>query len=845
MRTKRLSMCVAAQYNLSLSDTSGEVKSSLDSRDRSQVRQGGVFRRMTDRFRKVPGEADAIFSPTTQVRLEEIGFRDFLPTPDSKSWIELEVDVVGATRVLVVRDLTKGEGDEIPLNHRLEVLRKLIVNERSRLTRLNAINEEIVASAKDYGFKGSMDSVVTTYNAADDAIQLMTDITNKKHISGRHQVVVEVIEAMGLNIDAFTRECNPYAEVMFKSYVGRRHVIPTGPVCRTYHVKKSIKPQWHSQSFVFDVPASAVEEPRGHSVCVRLRNYRSFGYDKVLGTAYVDLRTLRNQEPLVGWFPLAGRAGRIELENHLSHWGRGSVRLRVQWIFSIPALIQYFSLLSQSRLLDLNASLDGLTDQRQDRQSSNDGNVLASDGSASVQIHEVSDPTRKVFPIDSSSPYRSEENWQIESNVVDAESESALYSKLNKSRDLLDSDSSRTSIPLLCQSDRTVFHQCPKVTNLKIRWRELARHVVYRSHDPSGDVVISLLRSYDAAKVIVNDQSLAVTTEGSHIVARYSNREGPGCVHEVDEFCDSVSTAMRLPLNAPHTFREFAEQQASLYLRARKSFESYARRSLASILHRGGWLTIRPIRALNLPDSYSTMFVKLRYGSKILVTGSVDARVSPTWSESTVSSVAMGSPRSSRRVSVKDERNAQKDNDFHVYVTPQRTNAFIRISVHGEKGQQQLQAKTELGIVYLPLGNVIAACIENEPTIGGRAIYEKWFPLISPLEAVPVEGDGGLSTRAPESEKDIVASFEDHYRPCIQLALIWQPDIVSSQTRETGREVPRKIMPTVKSYFISDIARVSAALIDSERAIEILSFNAIDIDVRYWVTVAKTRLAIT
>jgi hypothetical protein len=45
--------------------------------------------------------------------------------------------------------------------------------------------------------------------------------------------------------------------------------------------------------------------------------------------------------------------------------------------------------------------------------------------------------------------------------------------------------------------------------------------------------------------------------------------------------------------------------------------------------------------------------------------------------------------------------------------------------------------------------------------------------------------------------------------------------------------------------FNADIGRVSAALIDSQRAIELLSFSALDIDVRYWVTKAKTRIGVS
>jgi hypothetical protein len=49
----------------------------------------------------------------------------------------------------------------------------------------------------------------------------------------------------------------------------------------------------------------------------------------------------------------------------------------------------------------------------------------------------------------------------------------------------------------------------------------------------------------------------------------------------------------------------------------------------------------------------------------------------------------------------------------------------------------------------------------------------------------------------------------------------------------------------VKTYFNLDLARISASLIDSERAFELLSFNALDLDVRLLVTKAKTRMGLS
>ena len=60
-------------------------------------------------------------------------------------------------------------------------------------------------------------------------------------------------------------------------------------------------------------------------------------------------------------------------------------------------------------------------------------------------------------------------------------------------------------------------------------------------------------------------------------------------------------------------------------------FSKAAQRSLMEIVNQGGWLKVRPITALNLTSNYTKMYVKVRYGSECLITPSVDAKVTPTW----------------------------------------------------------------------------------------------------------------------------------------------------------------------------------------------------------------------
>eukprot|EP00957_Ditylum_brightwellii_P072648 5520384-Ditylum_brightwellii.AAC.1 len=74
-----------------------------------------------------------------------------------------------------------------------------------------------------------------------------------------------------------------------------------------------------------------------------------------------------------------------------------------------------------------------------------------------------------------------------------------------------------------------------------------------------------------------------------------------------------------------------ARFSASELVESRLRFEKAAKLSLKSVLNPGGQLWIRPITALNLPDTYHGMFVKLRYNDEIVITQTVDSKVTPTW----------------------------------------------------------------------------------------------------------------------------------------------------------------------------------------------------------------------
>lgn len=279
-------------------------------------------------------------------------------------------------------------------------------------------------------------------------------------------------------------------------------------------------------------------------------------------------------------------------------------------------------------------------------------------------------------------------------------------------------------------------------------------------------------------------------------------------------------------------------------------------------------MTVRPITALNLPDAFTGMFVKLRYGAEVLVSETVNAKVTPRWGEPVTNDfsrerMSMGSRKSFSHRKHKDESRMFQftENDLHVHVEPQQTSGRIKISVVAER----LNTKTELGVIELPLGEAIAACLDEDESDRGSKrgkenipTYTRWFPLLDPQLVIPVEGDMGLGARPSEKEHVSDSAFQQYFTPCIQLALMWWPDNEGGEADAnddgmnsgtftvpgTAPSLNVSNFPKLQSYCNIDVSRVSAALIDSQHAVELLSLAAMDIDVRYSATKSKTRVGL-
>ena len=1150
MKTKKLTVRVAASSqdafktdcqnssqngslsNLDVLDLNPESDVNASTMDQEKRKARTARLRQSLAYQFVDTEERGGFGPSITVRLEEIGFRNFLPVPSKdgarsqrkmRDHLNCEVDTNGGTRLLVVSDDTGSEDERSMLTRHLQTLRKEISHEQERTSDLHSLRY-LLSKPTDFDDsrarsqsnpddslipERNLDSEVgreERNNAVEaDAKSLMEDYPEETTITCRHQVVIQVLEAVGLHPSDFVGSCNPYCELILKGRSkSRKHFFQKRRNKRkTYYIEKSLEPKWTDQTFLFDVPEEAISVTRGHSIQVQVRNFRHIGQHPILGQAAVHFGSVRDQAELEGWYPLAGRTGRRDVETApSSDWGRGSVKLRVHWVYTIPALLDYFVLISERRLVQLTISRRGMQDQlahaieSDERKRGARGQLVSGRIQKLGKFQKQQQQQQKGLPTNKLIASMENSTRQVVGTLNKGlnSSVSALKDNLKTSRDrylyalyfqtaeskrkrqmqeqeekqglaanndstgLMNLDvlpmiterrsqasglggsiaSSKKSLEAGLTQERSMPHHAPSSPgrNLKVKrtlgdffsqqntvepeaapqttsggkspqgtseppsprglmtrgrrqftsrrrlsldideavteesasdlWDESIRQgqAIYDGlYNQAADINISdmisistdareevnrkrtILRlqsegfvfhesgtffhedhlphhfrrslfassmgdrksgllyrpklavgtsssirhfkSWQSAQALYNDLELDVLRNEKSFIIRLKDKIPKSAEPGADIPASKMIIAEKLtpPEIAPVTTLERAKVQIESVVLSRNQFERACKRTLSSVLNPGGWLTIRPITALNLPDTYTGMHIKLRYGSEVLVSETVDAKVTPRWTPAdfldatgeAAGSPKKGGPRKSTSGPTANGNFKFIENDLHVHVEPQQTSGSIKISVVAER----LNNKSELGVLHIPLGAAIAACFDstaegldaNEYT---PPMYIRWFPLMSPRVAIPAEGDMGLSYRPKESEKLRDNMFQQYFAPCIQLALIWWPDSneksfmneksekgsdVDADDGDESDRVSDRVSATlavrgptgstqttdthgIETYFNADLGRISAALIDSQRAVELLSFSAVDIDVRYSVTKAKTRVGL-
>ena len=190
------------------------------------------------------------------------------------------------------------------------------------------------------------------------------------------------------------------------------------------------------------------------------------------------------------------------------------------------------------------------------------------------------------------------------------------------------------------------------------------------------------------------------------------------------------------------------------------------------------------LESVRVPSSKQSCFSPVpsreSYGNKIFLSETVDSKVVPVWTDDMTPDIterhnSMKKEKSRRKVMIRQRSTVDdgindftdiaemvnptwtwgrpRKNDLCVRVDPFETSKLLRLSIIGER----LQSKVELGVLQIPLGPALECCaqsLEDFEEDRGRLApkglppaYVRWFPLMSPSESVPIEGDMGRSIR--------------------------------------------------------------------------------------------------
>eukprot|EP00804_Cyclotella_cryptica_P020229 CCRYP_010930-RC/>CCRYP_010930-RC protein AED:0.04 eAED:0.04 QI:95/1/1/1/0.91/0.91/24/65/5640 len=891
-------------------------------------------------FHFIKDEEQGFYGVTKTIKLEEIGYVDRLPCPERTNGEQAGhlyclVDAEGTTRVLIISDELKGSQseDQILIQRHIINVRKEIATEERRRKRLDDLGKVLTTistsdvNQQDEPIMSNFDSTeAINLESIESELEDIVDYGEGQYITKRHQVLVQVLEATGLISSDLNGLSNPYVTVSLKQH--RTGGFKKNDSRRTYFVGRTLSPSWSRQIFVFDVPAKAAHDPketRKFSIQCTVKSKEKLNKDKFLGQVKIQLRDLILQQENVGWYPLMGKLGQRDVD--AVDRIRGSIKVRLQYITDYQGLIDYYRLCSDRHIETLTKTKLGMRRQLKvlresakqeeetkeallgvpaltmigrkkrrvssQKQAPDDRFIQPSriiqgmrDGTESrlkksldiaksvvqrrkrvnpkknsfVRIDECSIASQIVEDPHTDSDYSKSDECddldQIASNSDDQkmqEQEGIADAIIDRPADIVNSQGVTSSSRLNDLRDRCWSHRFNPPTMI--------------SAQPPHFLSWNISRAFVRAKASHSTQYLPAP-----LPVRSEKCE--------DHFADIVHI-LKPPPSAPSRVRERETNHLSSLIASRTLFSKKARGSLNCVLNPGGVLTIRPITALNLPDDYTGMFIKLRYGTTIRISETVDSKVAPVWtdedrpipfSEARRNSRMNAHKKTSRRSLLRRKTNSSdlgpsefadiaeivnplarwgrpQKNDLEIEVAPFETSKSLRLSVIGEK----IQSSVELGILDIELGPALECCTQCQEEFeedraspepkGFLPAYIRWFPLTPPSDAIAVEGDMGHSTRPKESEKMKDDMFTEYFTPCIKLALMFKPhsDDIAGGNQHTNQ---RKRSSTHR-YLYAKLHRLSAALIDSNRVNvgELLSFTSRDADLRLSVTKAKTRVS--
>lgn len=176
-------------------------------------------------------------------------------------------------------------------------------------------------------------------------------------ITRRNQILLKVLEAKDLK-PLLMQGRHTYCKVLLKQEdkVLFREF--------TYRCDETTNPAWMDQRLLINIPDSAAaKNHKGFVLMIVVYSASVVGVDRFLGQVEIPLAVLKSEERLKGWFSLRPKASSIKYSTNTLKVS-GSLKLSVQWIYSIEGLLKSLVESTRIRLRALHQLLSIVEDMR-------------------------------------------------------------------------------------------------------------------------------------------------------------------------------------------------------------------------------------------------------------------------------------------------------------------------------------------------------------------------------------------------------------------------------------------------------------------------------------------------
>ena len=308
---------------------------------------------------------------TELLNFDDIGSEEYISVPGVEGKLKAQVFSEGPTKVLKVFPASSTQDEsELSftiafLDNQIAVLEKLAYNIKSSVGLYESSEGQVILrdhmnDAQDEIIKAQLRLLEVGDEWASDERRMVTTCVPFQSLFGpiitrQDQILVEVISTAGTKQTTLGGNNETYCELSLRI---ENATLPKHfrQLRRTYINDECVDPKWDNQVFIFDVPVKPQQSIRGYCVRVKVKKKSYIGPDDFLGQADIQFASLESENELRGWFPLQPMKSSIK-SSPQSLEVSGSIKLRVQWIYSAKAFVQHISKAVDRRIDYLNDNL--------------------------------------------------------------------------------------------------------------------------------------------------------------------------------------------------------------------------------------------------------------------------------------------------------------------------------------------------------------------------------------------------------------------------------------------------------------------------------------------------------